>query len=248
MLLAHTVASAISQRKHTLNTIFSCRIGVCRALHVNPLNNATNLMQLPFSNFLRFAVLLLFSSAAPAQAQQSPTQAFAGYFAPFGIHPGFTIGADIPIKTLSSPEAIHSQVARQLVAVPQLAYFTHHNDYNALLVNGGLGLKAYHAGGKSWHMLSVHTGYIAHSKVTSVSVDLQGKITNRERSMYGVVMPAINFSYGRGLNHALGWYSKIGCGYQMSGSAPNVVTGLLELGVRFRLTNTSSNEQPQNSN
>lgn len=170
-------------------------------------------------------VLLLSVAHSIGQSNDRPTYIRLGYFSPFLTQPGIKASVDFPIKQWKEPYT--------LLLSPQAAIFGRSLDYTALLLNGEIGIKRQKEGRKSYSMLSLGAGYLAHQEVLSQTVDLSGETVAAEKEWRNYSLPTISYTFGRRLSESLGYYAKLSYGPRRSKKHPNADILFVELGLSY---------------
>ncbi|MEM1320673.1 MAG: hypothetical protein AAGG75_10485 [Bacteroidota bacterium] len=185
-------------------------------------------------NLLILPLVLLFGGQGYAQQAQPQFPLSISYFSHTLYQPGVKLGTQ---WTFRSWPAEGSEATKQhtLYLSPQIAYYTHIDNYSNYLINAELGYRRLRLNNRRYIAFSIGMGYLARSNVRNLSVNLGDGSTSKQREWNHYFLPNLNFEFGRKINDRAEWFSKWTYGLATNfGQSPTSMV-FVELGARFFL-------------
>ncbi|MEO0471757.1 MAG: hypothetical protein AAF206_19175 [Bacteroidota bacterium] len=170
--------------------------------------------------------LILILLVKEGQAQDRTRSLAIGYFSQLAMAHGVSAQFSTPIHEWSGQERNH-----QIMLQSQLAWFGLPNDFQAVLINPGIGLRRQKSARKSWQIWAVSAGYLYQANAIGTAVDLQGNtsVSGREGSHH--FFPNLSLTHGHHISTNLSLYGKIGLAARIAGTAADNLSLLFEIGL-----------------
>lgn len=99
-----------------------------------------------------------------------------------------------------------------------------------------VGYKKLRANSLSYSALSLGLGYLAQSRVLTLSTNLgNGEVENQNRKTTTYFVPTVNYELGRAFSERFGWFGKVSLGSKLLSKKESEMVIFGELGVKFYL-------------
>lgn len=182
-----------------------------------------------------FGFLLLWVGTTKAQSPLA-----IGYFAPWGVEPGISVGIDRYYKFIGESEAGTEGEERPTIQFksfyrPQLAFFSRPKYNNNLLFSTDFGIIRMNNKAHRHVSLSVGLGYLSQHEIVTTTVSLDGSGIEKTRDRRGYFLPTLNYTFRNLLNNKKGWFFTARYGKQFSSQYESSAVLMLGLGLEFNL-------------
>ena len=189
---------------------------------------------------LTLLLLLAAGSLSSALAQTPGNLTIsAGYFGHFAIWPGAKVGLHYDLKQWSKdkPKGVKTTT---LFVSPQAGFYTRPRFHTTYLINGEAGIRRQREDKKAYSAFSGGLGYLAQMEIMTITVNLSGETTGKEREHRGYLVPTLSYEFGRAISPRTGLYAKVSYGTTVSSSREWSGIAFLELGVKFRTKSSAA--------
>lgn len=178
-----------------------------------------------------------FTSLAQDSGHSFPLQ--IGYYGPYGIQPGIKAGTwfDLSLKEIKKERKSGTITkAANFFISPQAAIFGRYNNHISFLINVDGGYRITNVNKRTYHSISVGSGYLTAFQVKGKSIDLStGGIEQTTRERRGYFLPVINYSLGKQADQKPGWYTRFSYGRKISSKLEDAGFFAIEAGIQFKL-------------
>ncbi|MFT5820790.1 MAG: hypothetical protein ACI8ZM_002038 [Crocinitomix sp.] len=169
---------------------------------------------------------------------QLPKTIEFGYLGHFSYQPGMKLGLQFDLKSWEKELKKKSDTRSTVFFVrPSIGTFSRIN-YNLNLstgIDGGLELNK--ASKSFFHKYSLGLNYLMHSELNSITVNLEGKVINKDRENRHYILPLITYGFGKNYSNGLGWYTNLSGGLKISTNYENIGMLFTEIGMSYQLKN-----------
>lgn len=183
-----------------------------------------------------YAVITFFLLSTLSLAQSDkPLKLSVGYYSQLGYQPGVSSSLSIPIKQWEKERK--KSIRSTLTYEPSVSFFTRVGYNMNFLAGNDIVLRVRKGEKKTYSGFLFGINYLGESEVLSVSVNLAGKITGREREFRHYMLTTIGYEFGGKLGDSWEWYGRFAPGYRISIDKPNAFTVMIGAGVRIPIGN-----------
>lgn len=180
-------------------------------------------------------LFLACSMSLNAQWKIIPKSVSAGYFAPYAIDPGVSLGAHFDLTNPKTQKALILPNPSSFFLNGSVAYFFKNRFYHNTLVNAEIGWRRQRYQKKSYSAFSIGTAYMLRWEALTIYTNFKGEIDITEWERRHFFMPNLSYEFGRRINRQFTWYGKLTYGSAISSKHENSGTLFVGAGMKYFL-------------
>ena len=189
---------------------------------------------------LLIAISLLITTGA-TQAQNRSGELQIGYFAPYVVNMGATVGYSIDLKKWEKTAVKKRNKVNCLQLLTQISYFGQINTSNNILLNPELSYKWSKQGKRVYLTSSIGTGYLFSIQKQEGAVNLSNGDIDYKNSVQQYFLPSLNLGFGVAPRKSIGFYFKASYGRKLSPKHADSGFLALSTGITIKIIHKQPN-------